>query len=186
MEQMFEPVLEKNETVKKVIKPNKVKYWWSVQIAVLLSTVFTLPLSFVCGISETSGAYNWDIVFLVMGCILAAGIVAALIIWLFAGLYYKNVYYAFTNKRVVIRSGIFGIDYKSLEYKNLTATIVKVTLLDKLVRKNTGSIIFGSPSSPVGMVNANGISTNPYSYKNIEKPYELLKEVKEVIDTVDK
>ena len=36
---------------------------------------------------------------------------------LFSIIFYKNVYYAYTNKRVIIRSGIFGVDYKSINLR---------------------------------------------------------------------
>ena len=64
----------------------------------------------------------------------------------------------------------------SLDIKNIGASNVCVTFLDKIVRKNTGSIRFGSNSSP--------ISNSYYSFSNIENPYQVYKEIKEYMRNI--
>ena len=146
MEEKFNDILEKDEKITKVFKPNKTKFWWSTNLLTIAS-VIGIPL--------------WPFV------------------WLFARIYYKNRFYCYTNKRIIIRGGIIGVDYKSLEFKHLTATIVYVSPLDKIVRKNTGSIMFGSPSSPIG----NPLEkTNPYTFRHVEKPYDVMREMKESME----
>ena len=100
---------------------------------------------------------------------------------LFTALHYKNVYYAYSNKRIIIRSGIFGVDYKSLDMSMIGAVDVYVSLLDKLLKKNTGSLSFGSAASPVGSANA-----SMYRFNHITLPYETCKEVKSYIDAYKK
>ena len=150
MEEKFNDILERDEKIVKVYKPNKKKFWWSANLIIFV-TIIGIPF--------------W------------------IFIYPFVRLYYKNVFYCYTSKRIIVRRGIFGIDYKSLEYRNLTATAVYVSLLDKLVKQNTGRIEFGSPSSPLGM-NING-QRNPYRFCDIERPYDVMREIKELIDVCE-
>ena len=97
---------------------------------------------------------------------------------MFTAIYYKNLYYAYSNKRIIIRSGIFGVDYRSLDMGMIGAVNVYVSLYDKIIHKNTGSISFGSTASP--MVSAKGGSS--YNFSHIVMPYETCKEIKYYID----
>ena len=56
------------------------------------------------------------------------------------------------------------------------ATNVHVSILDKLVRKNTGSIVFGSNSAPI--VGQGSV----FIFKDIVDPYNESKEIKKTID----
>ena len=109
-------------------------------------------------------------------------IVCMLIVWLFASIYYKNLYYAYSNKRIIIRSGIFGVDYRTLDMSMVGAVNVSVSLLDKILKKNTGTLSFGSTASPV--IQATTGST--YKFTHIIAPYETCKEVKSYIDAYKK
>ena len=97
---------------------------------------------------------------------------------LLMSIYYRNVYYGYTNKRIVIRKGIIGVDYKSLDIDMIGASTVNVSILDKLLRKNTGTITFGSMASP--MVASSGMVTN-FVLAHLENPYEIYKEIKNYI-----
>ena len=81
---------------------------------------------------------------------------------------YKNTYYAYTNKRLISRGSAIGVDYHSLEYKFITASSVDVGLLDKQCK--TGTVWFKSPSAGI-------------SFKYVEKPYDLMREIKEYISS---
>ena len=148
MREMFNDILEKDETVVKVFKPNSRKFWWSVNLTVLVSIIL-IPL--------------WPVV------------------WLICRAYYNNRFYAITDKRVLIRGGIIGIDYKSVRLKDITATVARVSALDKLLKTNTGSIEFGSPGSPLSGTQGQG-SMNPYRFSNLENPYNVLREVNEMME----
>lgn len=102
-------------------------------------------------------------------------------VFIFTKIYYNKLYYAYSNKRIIIRTGIIGVDYKSLDLSMIGAVNVYVSLLDKLVGKNTGSITFGSMASPISAGNASS-----YKFANVNNPYELYKEIKNVIDDYKK
>lgn len=83
---------------------------------------------------------------------------------------YKNVYYAYTNKRLIVREGIFGNSYDSLEYNDITSTSVKVGYFDR--KSNTGTLIFVSPSSNL-------------AFAHIQNPYQVMNEIKEHINIIN-
>lgn len=182
MEGKFTDVLEKDEKIVKVYKPNKCKFWTS---TILLGFFCYFWFYIIClgSIPEAGELFDPSLFWFLFIISSALFVGSMLLTFLFAALYYKNKFYAYTNKRIIIRGGIFGIDYKSLEFKHLSATIVNVSLLDKILRRNTGNIRFGSPSSPVGGMNA---AANPYIFAHIVKPYDTLREIKECIDTFEK
>ncbi|MBR0294477.1 MAG: PH domain-containing protein [Bacilli bacterium] len=47
---------------------------------------------------------------------------------------YKNISYVFTDKRIIIRSGIIGIDFKYLYYADISSVEVKVSILDRIFK----------------------------------------------------
>ena len=180
--EMFADLLEKDEYVIKMYKPDKKKFHWSVRWIIWASTFWFYFLCFIALDPEVRGNMNvWAVVGIIIASVTVFIILFSCVTRIFTNIYQKNRFYAYTNKRILIRSGIFGIDYKSLEYKSLTATIVSVSLLDKLIKNNTGSIAFGSPSSPVGGMMGQGM-VNPYRFAHIVDPYVTLKEIKEVIN----
>ena len=177
MERIFEPILDSDEKVIKAFKPHKGKMFTSMMLAWIFSWIWILFVAFLGICTDYEGNFEpselW-IALLVVGGIL---IVLLGITILFVSLVYKNTYYAYTNKRVIIRKGIFGVDYKSLDLGMIGAVEVNVSLLDKIVHKNTGSIGFGSMASPMGAANA-----TMFKFAHIQNPYETYKEIKSVVD----
>ena len=89
---------------------------------------------------------------------------------------YKKTYYIVSNKRLIIRTGFIGADYKSIPLETVGVVDVRVDFLDKLVKNDTGTIVFGSASSPV--VNR---ENTIFAFSHIDNPYQSYKEVKEII-----
>ena len=176
--ELFSNVLDSKEQIIKVLRPNKLKlfvYWYSYSlwIAIWIAVCSIVPMA-------TSGAESGTVVPLAYYSIPAGVIVLQMIITgILAGVYYHNNYFAYTNSRVLVRSGIIGIDYKSLDMRYVGAINVKVGFWDKILQRETGSITFGSMSSP--MATSKGVG---YNFSHIEKPYELYKEMKEVVEKV--
>ena len=73
---------------------------------------------------------------------------------------------------------MLGVDYKSLDMKMIGAINVYVSPVDKIHRKNTGTITFGSTASPISP--ERGLAG--YRFSHVHEPYELYREVKNVID----
>lgn len=178
---IFAEILDENETVQKIFKPNKTKFMWSAGVLSFFYTFYLYIMAYVTiwgSQLDAEGNFNASIapiVWFVPAICLAVQIVLTIV---FAHISYKNRYYAYTESRILIRSGIFGIDFQSLEMKSIGAINVSVSLLDKLVAKHTGTVVFGSNSSPVGF-SQKAVST--YRFANVVSPYDLSKEIKSKI-----
>ena len=169
----FEQILDSDEYIQKIFKPNKLKMYLSSFLASLFLFLW-LAIIFV-GI-ELTDAESTDLWWVGLVISVAIWVVFLLFMWLFLVLSYKNTFYAYTNKRIVIRRGIFGVDFKSLDMNMVGAITVNVTLLDKILRKGTGTIVFGSMASPIAN---NGMY---FRFANISNIYDRYKEIKSVID----
>jgi hypothetical protein len=185
MEEKFSDIIEKGETIVKAYKPNKKKYWWGVGLCLFFTSFWAVVLLIFSLIASNDfltdeDGVNGKIPLIIISSIWIAGSLLSII---FACLNYKNKFYCYTDRRIIVRSGIFGVDYASLEFKSLTATMVMVSLLDKILRTQTGTIKFGSASSQIsgGSSTAGGV-TNPYTFRHIEKPYDVMREIKEHIN----
>ena len=177
MEKVFEPILDKDEKVIKVFKPHKAKMFVSVSLAWFFCWVWILLISLLGMLTSFEDNYNpvdWWIFIVVIVAILVVCLGGN---FLFFALSYKNTYYAYTNKRVIIRKGIIGVDYKSLDMDMIGVVTVNVGILDKIMHKNTGTICYGSMASPVG-----GQNGPMFKFAHIVEPYETYKEIKNVID----
>ncbi len=170
---LFDDVIEADETIQKGFKPNKKKVFASFIIFdVIVAFFFSLTILGMWLDGEIPQKEK------IIGTCIVAGVVLLIVsftMW-FVSLYYKNAYYVYTNKRIIVRTGVFGVDFHSLDIENIGASNVCVSLLDKMVGKNTGSIRFGSNSSP--------ITNSYYGFMNIENPYQVYKEIKGYIQTI--
>ena len=170
---LFDDVIEADETIQKGFKPNKKKVFASFIIFdVIVAFFFSLTILGMWLDGEIPQKEK------IIGTCIVAGVVLLIVLltmW-FVSLYYKNAYYVYTNKRIIVRTGVFGVDFHSLDIENIGASNVCVSLLDKMVGKNTGSIRFGSNSSP--------ITNSYYGFMNIENPYQVYKEIKGYIQTI--
>lgn len=176
MEKMFDIILDKDEKIIKVYKPNKLKLYISSLLAYILMFGWFFAFGAVGLFATESPLPLAASLSILIGSFVLITLIAVIII----RIYYKNLYYAYSNKRVIIRTGVFGIDFKSLDIKMIGATNVYVSLLDKILAKNTGTISFGSMASP--MVSYGNSNAMGYKFAHITLPYETYKEIKNIID----
>lgn len=169
----FDPILDSDEKVIKAYKPCKaVIYATNICSLTIPFLVLGLFLTLVFCLPGQAPATNVEI-------ILAAVIPTSLylmslaLLLVFNCYYHKNTFFAYTNKRIIICSGVLGVDYRSLDLENIAASNVTVSVLDKLLKKNTGTIRFNGSA-------VNGAIS--YAFTHIEKPYEVYKEIKNYIE----
>ena len=79
---------------------------------------------------------------------------------------YKNLEYAFTNKRIIIKSGIIGIDFKNIYYSEIESVNLKVGLFDKLFK--VGDIYIKSNNQSQVLF-------------DIEDPYFITQKLQEIV-----
>jgi hypothetical protein len=90
-------------------------------------------------------------------------------------LVFGNTCYAFTNKRILLRTGFWGIDFKSIDFDRLQEIDVTVNPIENML--GVGSLKMFS-----GGMTAKGAPTFNF-FIGIENPYEVYKQLKTV--TVD-
>lgn len=170
--EFFDLVKDKDEKILKTYRPNKTRAWWTfILTTLLLLIVFSFPI--VAGfLAVEEGGFGVALPAIITLALVVILYVIMLVLWL------NKTIYAVTNKRILIRTGYIGVDYKSLDYTLLGALTVNVNFLDKLLRKNTGSISFGSMASPMVSNTA-----SKFSFSYIKDPYVEYKEIKEIIDS---
>ena len=151
MEHLFDDILESDEQIVKIIKPSKSRYWK------FFLTPFLIPIFLPHFI-------------VIMACTLF------FIIPLIYARNYKNLYYAYTNKRLIVRNGVTSVKYKTMNYESITSMKVNVGLLDKGKIK-TGTLEFKNSNFSV---RAKAI----LEFEYVEAPYDLMEEIKAYINTV--
>lgn len=51
-----------------------------------------------------------------------------------ASFQHKNLEYAFTNKRIIIKSGVIGIDFQNIYYSSISSVNLRVGLIDRIFK----------------------------------------------------
>lgn len=176
MEEKFAVILNKDEKIIESFKPQKTKMFLSVVFGVFIIALLAGGISVFARVfpdGETGEVMPLSLfIALLIAC--GAAIVLSVILVLVA---YNNRIYCITNQRVIIRCGVIGVDFRSLELKSIGAVDVYVSLLDKLLHMNTGTIKFGSMSAPI---NGNVV----YAFSHVVDPYGTYKRLKEIIENV--
>jgi hypothetical protein len=96
-------------------------------------------------------------------------------IW--AYILHKHLHYVITNKRLIIQSGIIGRDFHYVDFDQITNAEVRVGFWDKIVGKNSGSIIVSSAGQSAYSSGGQKIAG---AIRNISDPYEVFKFFKKV------
>lgn len=87
-------------------------------------------------------------------------------------LVHDNTCYAFTNKRLMMRSGFWGTDFKALDYDRITEIDVNVNPIENMLGVGTIRAFSGS-------TNNRGARIYDY-FIGVDNPYEVFKSIKGV------
>jgi hypothetical protein len=87
---------------------------------------------------------------------------------------YSNTSYAFSNKRVMMRTGFIGTDFRIIDYDKISDIEVNVNFIERIF--NVGTIKFFS-----GRIQTDeGNTTKLYDcWNSVSNPYEVFKAVKQ-------
>lgn len=85
---------------------------------------------------------------------------------------HKNTFYAITNKRVMLRSGFWGIDFNAIDYDKISDIQVTVSPLENML--GVGTVCFSA-----GKVTSKGIPSTD-NFIAIPNPYDVFKKLKTV------
>lgn len=87
---------------------------------------------------------------------------------------FPNTVYSYSDKRVMMRTGFIGTDFKTIDYDKISDIEVTVSVVEKMY--NVGTIRFFSGRTQTD----EGNTTKLYdSWSSIENPYEVFKMVKQ-------
>jgi len=167
----FESIKDHNEVILWTGKPKFIPFIFTG----ILGGIFTIAFAVVwlltardfgSNIDSNSTNYFW-----LFGLIpLLAGLFAFLI-KVFS---FSNTSYSYSDKRVMMRSGFIGTDFKTIDYDKISDIEVKVSVVEKIY--NVGTIRFFSGRTQTD----EGNTTKLYdSWSAIENPYEVFKMVKQ-------
>ena len=87
-------------------------------------------------------------------------------------LVHKNTFYAITNKRVMMRSGFWGIDFKAVDYDKISDVAVTVNPIENMYGVGTIRFYSGHSNSKGNRITDNFVA--------VANPYEVFKQVKTV------
>ena len=175
MQEKFEVILEEKEKILLSFLPNRKKVWFTNFFITILIALFVCGMGLLAMFVPEEGVEPCNPIFALIP--LGVFLFALILCFIFTKLYIKNTCFVITNERAIIRTGIFGIDFKSLDILTIGATDVYMSLIDKILGGKTGSIRFGSMASPI-----NGSNSVPYAFSNIVEPYKNYKLIKEQIE----
>jgi membrane protein YdbS with pleckstrin-like domain len=97
-------------------------------------------------------------------------------------LVFKHTYYAITDKRVILQTGVIGRDFQIIDFNQVTNAEVNIGVFDKLIGQNTGSILISSAGSFTYAPNNTTMQKlqRPYTISNVVNPYDVFKFFKKV------
>ena len=165
----IEELVGDGEKILLKVKPKKSAYKFNSIVGFLPIGIFWLVIDvgFICGIAFTGGVPNMLWAFLVPFFavhmfpvwICIANIVKADRSW-------KNLEYAFTDRRIIIRSGVIGINIVNIYYADIKGVNMKIGLFDRMFK--VGDIY----------ISTEGKSQVLY---DLEKPYFILDRVQKIV-----
>lgn len=79
---------------------------------------------------------------------------------------YKNIIYAVTDKRVIVRTGLVGLDFENINYTDISNVRADVSVIEKL--RNVGSVFITTASG------------NTICLAAVQEPYQVYKKVNKV------
>ena len=165
--------MQKN-SIDDVVAPNEKVLWRGKPNAksyVLAAMVKMLPIALVWLIFDgtfiffiSRGMIHGDIPLAILGFIVPFFLLHLTPVWIWIGNTVKaarevrNLEYAITDKRIIIRSGVIGIDFKFINYTEIDSVNVKVGIIDRIFR--VGDIYINS-------------SVNAGVLWDVENPYQI-------------
>ena len=161
---MIDDILTKDEEIILRLKPEKrvfilEGFLKGLPLALIWAAFDTVMIYFLItksGLIEENPNMIWFLVFFFGLHLVPVWLWIANIVKRVAG--FKNVEYALTDKRAIVRSGVIGIDFKFIYYTDIESVNVKVGILERIF--NVGDVVIKSKTQTVVFDDI----TTPYMY----------------------
>ncbi len=171
----IENLLASNETILWRGKPKKSAY--------ILAQIFKmLPIALIwilfdgafIGIMIATGAFGEMPSFMAIAiCIFFVFHLIPVWIWIWniitANRQHRNLEYAFTDKRIIMRSGVIGVDVTSVYYVDIVNVNLKVGVIDKLLKVGDIYLLGGSKAQVLW---------------DIENPYQVTSRLQKIVNDI--
>lgn len=170
----FQPVLDNNEKIINIAKPKLIPFLASGIPFLIIGLVWALfDLSFVTAFNSAPDKSDAVNMFLLPFIFVHMTPTWLSILNMFRlAFIFRNTSYAITNKRLILKSGFLGIDFKSIDYDKAQDLAVTVNPIENMFHVGTIKINSGNKDSRGNSVYDSMIS--------ISNPYEIFKQIKTV------
>jgi len=199
---IFEQILGQGEHIIRTFKPHKGRFWASRFLGHLPGLIFFMIFGAIMAwvIMYDTSAYD-DIptglfIGVVLGIVLGIPLLFYGIELLTGILWYRTRYYCFTNRRIIIQCGVLGRNYRFMDLQWAANSFVRISFLDRILRKNTGSIKFSSMPGLMmggmhggmsmhgstgmhGSIGMHGGFSTFFYFLYVENPHDILREIQE-------
>ena len=163
----IEDVLNSDEKVLWQGKPNPKSYVWAAVVKMLpIALVWLLVDGFIITVI-TIGMIKGSMPTSILGFVIPFFLIHLAPVWIWivntvkAFREVKNLEYAITDKRIIIRSGMIGIDFKFINYTEIDSINVKVGFIDRIfkvgdiyINSSVNSGVLWDVSNPYGIARA--------------------------------
>lgn len=165
-----EDIISPDEQILQRLKPNqKVLILEALFKGLPFVLVWVIFDAFFISMMVFSGAFSENL--LILAFIIPFFLLHLMPLWMYIGGIIralggrKNIEYVFTERRIIIRSGLVGIDFKTIFYTDVEGINVKVGLFDRLFQ--VGDLYIKAHNQSAVL-------------ENIEKPYFFLNKLQKI------
>jgi hypothetical protein len=169
--EVFEGIRDKDEEILWIEKPVFTPFVIN-GLGAILPAVIGAVLIFTYFLIDTKEGEKTNWIILVFGLI---AIGQGLYSILNKILSYPNTFYACSNRRVIMRTGFWGIDYKIIDYDKISDIEVRVNVIEKIF--NVGTVQFFSGRT---QKSEDDIKKLYDRWEAIRNPYDVFKMVKQI------
>ena len=174
MRNYFADILDSGEEILDSFKPVKRKFYFvAVLIYCLVGLLIVLFSTLAIAFPPDGGNPPALLYMFIPGAVFLVGLGINCVL---DAVWYKNACYCYTNKRIIIRCGVFGVYYRCLDLSSIGAIDVSITVFDKMLKANTGTLRFGTIARPTVP------NTGVYAFMHVKNPYDTYRKIKETID----
>ena len=168
---VFDKLLDKDEKILLCEKPTPSRFYLNFWGKTLVWTLWVFLLTeLVLLLFERAPTWYYYIPFGLFGVSLIFAIPFSIIC-------FNHTVYAVTNKRVLVRTGVTGIEYKTLDLKSIGVVNLKQDFWDRALLHNTGTIFFG------GLLETNGqVTMHGFEFKFVEDPQKVYTVVRQLLN----
>jgi len=168
---LFDSVKDNDENMLWTGKPVFIPYLTSGISVDLFILVFTIGFMYITFTGEAESGNPSNMFYIIA----LLPLIQRVYVFLIKLLSFSNTAYAYSNKRIMIRTGFIGTDFKTIDYDKISDIEVKVSVIEKMFDVGTVRFYSGRTENT-----DNGIKKLTDRWIAITNPYEIFKMVKQI------